>query len=260
MMRAALSAFALALLLLVCAAPAFAVKPIAWCAPETETLAGDTCHFDANGPAHAPGRRTLVIFLHGIVPKNSDWQWMQQRAIVREARYFHFAAIMPKAPAVGINGSGGYAWPESSAGADPSVQPMIDSWAASQRALEERAGRPFDEVFVVGFSSGSYFATGLAIHDRVKADGYVLLAGGVAIDIPAEAARKTPIFIGVGTRDRASSPGARALGAALAKHDWPHRVSEQPVGHMVSDLHMVRAMAYLREQRDLKARSASASR
>src|SRR6185436_16594124 len=85
-------------------------------------------------------------------------------------RQFHFAAIMPQGQGVGVNSSGGYAWP-GSAGGEPAVeQELIGQWTAAQR--------PFDEVFVVGFSSGAYFATSLALRDRLKADGYVLLAGG----------------------------------------------------------------------------------
>jgi predicted esterase len=216
----------------------------AWCAPETEALAGDICHVDHN----EGDRRTLVVFLHGVVPRASTWQWTQQRAIVREARYFHFAAIMPRAPAVGPRGAGGFAWPGAADADDDRAR--VDSWRQAQRLLETRAGRPFDEVFVVGFSSGAYYATSLALHDRAPADGYVLLAGGSVAHADGDAHRHAPIFVGVSAKDRATAPAARALGRWLADRDWPHRVDEQPVGHMVSDLHVDRALAYLRARVD----------
>jgi predicted esterase len=218
----------------------------AWCAPETEALgAGDICHVDFD----TSERRTLVVFLHGVVPRASTWQWTQQRAILREARYFHFAAIMPRAPAVGPDGAGGFAWPGGADDADAD-RARVDSWREAARTLETRAGRPFDEVFVIGFSSGAYYATSLALHDRMKADGYVLLAGGSPLQGSTDVPHRTPVFIGVCAYNRATAPAARALGQWLADHDWPHRVNEQPVGHMVSDLHVVRALAYLRAQVD----------
>ena len=216
--------------------------PPAWCAPETEALPGDVCHVDFN----AEGRRTLVIFLHGVVPHASTWQWTQQRALLREARAFHFAAIMPQALPVGPHGAAGYAWPGSLADQRAKESELVDQWSAAQRLLELRAGRPFDEVFVVGFSSGAYFATSLALRDRLKADGYVLLAGGAPTVAKSEGHHRAPIFIGVSATDYATAPSARSLGRWLAARDWPHRVNEQPVGHMVSDLHMVRALSYLR--------------
>jgi predicted esterase len=217
----------------------------AWCAPETETLSDSICHFDGN----EPGRRTLVVFLHGLVPKSSTWQWMQQRAILREARQFHFATIMPKAPGVGPNASAGYMWPGTRAD-EATTQPLVDSWIAAQHALEARAGRPFDEVFVIGFSAGAYFATSIALRDRLKADGFVLLAGGSPLEPSPEVQHQAPIFVGISSRDRATAPPARALGAALAAHAWPHRMDEEPVGHMVSDLHVAHALVYLRRLKD----------
>jgi predicted esterase len=64
---------------------------------------------------------------------------------------------------------------------------------------------------------------------------------------------RAPVFIGVSTRDHATAPGARALGKALAARGWAHRVDEEPVGHMVSDLHVAHAIRYLREKVDERA-------
>ena len=241
-MRILVGLFTCCALLLFVARAHAADAPPPWCAPETETLPSSVCHFDGN----EAGRRTLVIFLHGVVPKSSTWQWTQQRAILREARQFHFAAIMPRALPVGPNGAAGFAWP-GSVGRDESVErELIDQWMNAQHILEARAGRPFDEVFVVGFSSGAYFATSLAVRDRVKADGYVVLAGGSASKVAADVEHKAPIFIGVSSRDHATAPGARALGAALAARSWPHKVDEEPIGHMVYDVHVLHALNYLR--------------
>jgi predicted esterase len=148
---------------------------------------------------------------------------------------------------VGPDGAAGFAWPGTVRG-EPAHDPRIEEWTAAQRLLESRAGRPFDEVFVVGFSSGAYFATTLALGDRFHADGYALLAGGTASVVPGDVAHRAPIFVGVSARDRATAAASRALGRALASAGWPVRVDEQPIGHMVHDVHVAHALAYLRSR------------
>jgi predicted esterase len=212
-----------------------------------EALANGVCHFDGN----KGGRTSLVVFLHGLIARNTTWQWTQERAILRQAKQFGFAAIVPRAPAVGPGGSGGFAWPDGAP--DESVEgPLIQEWTDARRELEARMGHPFDDVFVVGFSSGAYFATSLAMRGRLDVDGYVLLAGArPPKNPPTEVKRRPPIFVGVSTEDRYSSPGARALGGSLAIWGWPSRIDEEPVGHMVSDLHMAKAIPYLRRAHPL---------
>jgi pimeloyl-ACP methyl ester carboxylesterase len=213
-----------------------------WCAPEVETLPGGVCHVDGR----REGRRTLVVFLHGLIARGTTWQWTQHRAMARNAKNLGFAVIMPTAPAVGPGGSAGYAWP----GAPPAreiEQALIDNWLAAQRLLEERNGQPFDEVFVMGFSSGAYYATSLALRGRLDVNGYALFAGGATSSTPGpEVRRHAPIFVGVCARNPETAVGARTLGASLAAWKWPSRVDEQPIGHMFGDAHVAHALAYLR--------------
>jgi predicted esterase len=221
----------------------------AWCAPEIETLPGNVCHFDGNGEA----RRTLVVFLHGLVPRYAPWQWTQERAIVRMAKTLHFAAIFPQAPTVGPGGSGGYAWP--GVVTDRNEQ-IAEGWTAAKNFLETRSGHTYDEVFVVGFSSGAYYAASLAMRGRFLADGYVVLAGGAPREAAAEG-RRSPIYVGVSGRDRHTAPNARELGRSLTLLKWPHKTDEQRVGHMVANVHMTHALAYLRGEVDTREAAAS---
>src|SRR5262245_16688397 len=95
-MRPAAVAFVAALLGTASALPARAQEnpSPSWCAPEFETLPGDVCHFD--GGADASGRRTLVIFLHGVIQPDTTWQWTQQRGIVVGAKRLHFSVLAPR--------------------------------------------------------------------------------------------------------------------------------------------------------------------
>jgi predicted esterase len=224
----------------------------AWCAPEMDPLADDVCHIE--GTPAPDGRRTLVIFLHGVIAKNTMWQWLQERGIARSAKQLHFEAIVPQAPRVGPKGAGGFAWPgglgPSKKGPDEDA--LLEGWAHARRMLEERSGRPFDEVYVVGFSSGAYFATSLALRARLDVDGYILLAGG-SPGSPGPDARPAPVFVGVCEQDHASAPEARQLGHLLLSHGWPARIDEQPVGHGVSDVHMAHALGWFRGRRRAQA-------
>jgi predicted esterase len=221
----------------------------AWCAPELETLPGNVCHYDANDEA----RRTLVVFLHGLVPRYAPWQWTQQRAVVRMAKTLHFAAIFPRAPTVGPGGSGGYAWPSAASNQNEQI---AEGWVAAKKLLESRSGHAYDEVFVVGFSSGAYFAASLAMRGHALADGYVVLAGGAPREAAADG-RRAPIYVGVSGRDRHTAPNARELGRSLTLLKWPHKTDDQRVGHMVASVHMTHALAYLRSEVDTRATTAS---
>src|SRR5262245_19157624 len=125
----------------------------AWCAEEMEPLGDEVCH--VRGTPAADGRHTLVIFLHGVIAKNTMWQWLQERGIGRVAKELHFDAIVPQAPRVGRNGAGGFAWPGLAGGENDRA--IVDKWLAARRVLEEKNGYAFDEVYVAGFSSGAYF-------------------------------------------------------------------------------------------------------
>jgi predicted esterase len=220
----------------------------AWCAPEMTPLGDDVCHVP--GTPAPDGRRTLIIFLHGVIAKNTMWQWLQERGIGLSAREFHFDAIVPQAPRVGKNGAGGFAWPGMGKGNEEEQSALFSSWTRARKALEAKNGRPYDEVYVVGFSSGAYFATALAMRGKLNVDGYVVLAGGAPLEPTADLAHRAPVFVGVCTRDHASAPSALSLAHLLRERGWKVRVDEQPVGHGVTDVHVGHALAWLRALHD----------
>jgi predicted esterase len=225
-----------------------------WCAPELETLAHDVC-FHTEEPAHG-GRRTLVVFLHGLVQEGADWQHNQQRGMVRGARRNHFSLIAPRGRA-GLNKSGGgamVAWPTSRAAQEQHEAALLAEWLEAQRAIEQRSGKPFDEVFVVGFSNGAYYAASLALRGRFGADGFAVFAGGAGYGAPAAVAKeqRAPVFVGVAGKDKTAAD-SRALRRTLKKHGWPHRAETRPVGHAIADAHLDHALAYLRTQKDERA-------
>lgn len=216
--------------------------PVAWCAEELETLPNGLCYIDGRPKEEASDRRTLVIFLHGMIAKDVDWQWLQERALARQAKQGKFEAVFARAPL----GPSGYAWPGTLAAQETSEQDLIDGWSAASALLEKRNGRPYDEVFLMGFSSGAYFVSALALRGRVKFDGYAVFAGGAGGLAAPDVATKAPVYVGVCTEDAQTASHSRALGSVLAARGWPHRVDEQRVGHMFADVHVAHAISYLR--------------
>lgn len=233
----------------------------AWCAAELETLAGDVCY--AKGPASADGRRTLVIFLHGLTDVGSGWQRTLMKGMAAQGKRLHFDLIAPK----GRTGVGPgkkesqIAWPTSSAGQDKVESEVIEEWLAAKRTLEARDGA-YDEVFVMGFSNGAYYASSLALRGRIPVDGFAVFAGGSApkgSEARAKAVKaRAPIFVGISSKDDTTAKKAKELSKALDALKWPHKTSSKPVGHVVADGQLEAALAYLRKEKAAVRAPASA--
>lgn len=217
-----------------------AKEPASWCAPGIESLAGDVCYLDGAVPQGQ--RRTLVIFLHGAVAKNTTWQWNHMRGLDRLAKGNHVDVIFPRSPLADV----GYVWPGSLQAQEAVEQALFDEWMNAKRVLEQRGGH-YDEVFVMGFSSGAYFVSSLATRGRLDVDGYAVFAGGQAMGQRATPVQRwSPVFVGVCGQDEGSAAHSRSFGAALAAAGIPRAVVEQPVGHGLSHVHFNSALRYLR--------------
>lgn len=237
-------------------APAQAGPAAPWCPPELETLPGDVCYL-AGPPAGS--RRTLVVFLHGLLDDGGTHQHALYRGLARAAKKHGFAMLAPR----GVNGAGPgrrasqVGWPTAEEARKVTEDRIVDAWSAARAAIEAREGAPFDEVFVFGFSNGAYYASSLALRGRLEVDGYAVFAGGSApkgMDRVAKGTkRRAPVFVGVAAKD-ATAKDARGLAKLLGKLGWPHESASRPVRHVVADAHLERAIAYLRGRVDARAK------
>ncbi len=219
--------------------------PSRWCAPELDALRENAC---VAGTSPDGGPATLVIFLHGVIPPKTTWQWTQQRAVANTLKILPFVALMPR----GLQGVGPegmkdfFAWPTSQTAQREVEKDLLEELASERKELETRQGRPFDEVFVVGFSSGAYYASSLALRGVPAFDGYGILTGGAKSHLPAAGIPRQPIFLGIATKDNTTRDMARDFGRALDGWHWPHRVHEESMGHMFSPDLVARSIRYLR--------------
>lgn len=238
--------------------PVAAASP--WCPPELETLPGDVCYLAA---PRAASRRTLVIFLHGLLDDGGTHQHALYRGVARAAKKHGFALLAPR----GENGVGPgrkasqVGWPTAEEARRSTEDRIVDTWSAARAAIEAHDGAPFDEVFVFGFSNGAYYASSLALRGRLEVDGYAVFAGGSApkgMDRVAKGTkRRVPVFVGIAAKD-ATAKDARGLAKLLGKLGWPHESASRPVRHVVADAHLERALAYLRERVEARAKQPAA--
>ncbi len=225
-----------------------------WCAPEVEALSADTCYIDGARQDNTAQKRTLVVFLHGAIAKRTDWSWTQERALLRQAKAAGFEAIFPRAP---DNGAG-YTWPGGPERQKQHEDALIANWKQSIAALEKRHGARYDEVFVMGFSSGAYYVSSLALRGRLdgtrafgvafRAHGFATFAGGSIGHQHRSQALKIPVYVGICSADRQTVEHSRGFAGELATRGFPSRAEEHPVGHMFADSHVLRAVKFLREK------------
>lgn len=217
--------------------------PAAWCGDGFEALPGDVCHIDGRAKNQAGGKRTLVIWLHGLIGTKTDWSQKHQKMLQRVAKASNVEVLFPKAPEIPGNA---YGWPGTAEAQKEKEGALIDQWMAAKTTLEKRDNKSYDEVFVFGFSSGAYFASSLAMRGRLDVDGYAVFAGGQPMPAQPPVTHYAPVFVGVCADDPQTANHSRSFGGSLAGAGIPRMVSEQHVGHGLSEVHWAQAIAYLR--------------
>jgi len=220
-------------------AAAAEAKP--WCAPEVTELSDHVCFYE--GPTPASGRHTLVIYLHGMLATTPGFQYVQQRALANEAKALSFTLLFPTSPLV----EGGYYWPTSRAALDGQEKDVLAGIAKARADVAAKVGHSFDETFVVGFSSGAYYASSLALRGAMDVDGYIVLAGASSWARPTDPnVTRAPVFVGVSASDSQTASHSRSFAGTLAALHWPYRVEERNVGHLVDWAFMAHGLGFLR--------------
>ena len=221
-----------------------AAKP--WCGPDVSELSDHVCFFD--GGAAAGGRHTLVVYLHGMLATTPGFQYLQQNAMALHAKRHGFTVVIPTAPL--DSGTASYAWPTSQSAQKDQEAGILASIKKARADAEKRVGHTFDETFVVGFSSGAYYASSLAVRSALDVDGFIVLAGGSAwVRSDRPTGKRAPVFVGVSAADAQTANHSRAFAGSLATMGWPFKVEERNAGHMVDWTFMAHGIAWLRERK-----------
>ncbi len=224
-----------------------------FCSAQTEKLANGVCFFAPEKAVSPSGKRTLVIFLHGLIEEGQGWEHTMQQGMILYAKKHGFSLLFPR----GRNGVGPdrkpsvIAWPLGPDVREAYEEAVLGEWAEARKLVEAKSGA-FDEVFVMGFSNGAYFSASLALRNKLDVDGYALFAGGSKSalgNLKKPPANARPIFVGVASKDGTTRDKAKELVKALVKVKWPHKAEARKVGHVVGDAHIEAALAYLRAKK-----------
>jgi predicted esterase len=184
--------------------------------------------------------------LHGLYADTPGFQYLQQSALAMHATRHGFTVLLPTAPL----DKGAYAWPTSLEAREKQEEAVLTSIRASRTKLEQTIGHGFDEVFVIGFSSGAYYGSSLAVRGPLATDGFMALAGATPRVSPVVNEKRTPIFVGISGQDPQTRDHSRSFAGSLATVKWPYHAEELQTGHMVDWTFMARGLAWLRAQKD----------
>jgi predicted esterase len=210
-----------------------------------DTLDEETCYVLPEKPT-----RTLLVYLHGIVPptKDSIQKTNFETVVANASRRAGAAALIPRgdqglAPK---QNPGWWGWPTTGPSYERLAPKLLDRIRAKRAKLEDVAGVAFDRVYVAGSSSGAYFAAAIALSGGLPADGYGAMSGGAGWRTPElEKLPPKPFYVGFGKHDTVAG-GARALADLLKRAGWPVRVAEHPVGHGAKEIYLDEAFEFWR--------------
>ncbi len=216
-----------------------------WCIEGVSVLDAESCYVLPDTPT-----RTLLIYLHGIVPpteqsiQKTNFENVVKNASLRAKS----AALIPRGKQ-GLAPKGHekwWGWPTGAPSYRKHGPELLDKIVAKQKLLEDVAGVGFDQVYVAGSSSGAYFAAQIALHGGLDADGFGAMSGGAGGKTDAlEKLAPKPFYIGFGKHDSVAG-GARALGQLLKDAGWPVQIAEHSVGHGAKEIYIDEAFEFWR--------------
>ncbi len=216
---------------------------VPWCAPGLEPIAGGGCFAPAAPSTKRPA--PLLVYLHGRFESAApEAELDRQRRVAERAAAKGFAVLA-------LRGREGQClqpelahwvcWPASERSVDAGAG-YVASWAPVIAEAETRAGK--GKRFVLGFSSGGFFAVILATRALVAADGFAIAGAGPIVPTRArDEASKPPVLL-LSADDDPSQPDMLQLGDELTRERWPHDVYSRAGGHELLDPDIDAALAF----------------
>jgi predicted esterase len=207
---------------------------VAWCAPGLEPIAGGGCFAPASPSAKQPA--PLVVYLHGRFERSApEEEQGRQRRLAEHAAAKGFAVLA-------LRGREGQClqpelarwvcWPASERSVDAGPG-YVTAWEPALREAEARTGK--GKRYVLGFSSGGYFAVILATRGLLEADAFAIAgAGPIEPTRARDDAHKTPLLL-LSADDDPSQPDMMLLSDELTRERWAHDEWSRGGGHDLLD-------------------------
>jgi dienelactone hydrolase len=220
---------------------------IAWCAEGLEPIAGGGCL------AMPPAPRLpvpLVLYLHGVYDRATPTEELERQHRVAAhgtSRGYAVLALRstegachPSLPTYATR----YCWPSNEEVADRAGS-FVDGWQVVMGAAEQRVGK--GPRYVLGFSSGGFFAVLLAVRGLYPADAFVVAHAGPVEPVKAMGS-KAPILL-LSADDDISQEGMVRLDDELSRENWPHEHSARSGGHALTDSDIDAALGFFGQVR-----------
>lgn len=220
-----------------------------WCVDGVRGLDEDACYVPGK-----PGDRTLLVYLHGIVPpeRESPQKTTVESAVREASERAGITALIPRGrPGLGPTfARTWWAWPTAPDAHTRTVDALVARWSALKKKLEAQNGAPFTRTYLAGSSNGAYFLAALALRgdcDRLgfPVDGYAAISGGAPGGLAVQAGRtRRPVYVGYGLYDGESPGGAKALALTFESAHWPVKRAPHPLGHGAHAVYLDEALAF----------------
>jgi predicted esterase len=218
-----------------------------WCAEGLTSLDDRTCYILPPVPT-----RTLLIYLHGIVPPSEESfeKTKVQSVILKASQRGGVVALVPRGrPGFGPQGRRSWVgWPTTDPLYAKFATELVGEFASAQKKLETLLGVTFSPVYLAGSSSGAYFVARLALHGAIEVDGFGVMSGGTGAEtMELTRLAPKPVYIGYGKYDGHVRRAIPTLVDVLSRAHWPIRVAEHPVDHGAREVYLEEAFSFWRE-------------
>jgi dienelactone hydrolase len=194
---------------------------------------------DAKRPA------PLLVYLHGRFERAApEGELDRQRRVAERAAAKGFAVLALR----GREGqclqpelASWVCWPASERSVDAGAG-YVTSWAPALREAEARTGK--GKRYVLGFSSGGFFAVILATRGLLEASAFAIAgAGPIEPTRARDDASKPPLLL-LSADDDPALPGMMLLDDELSREKWPHDSWGRVGGHELLDPDIDAALAF----------------
>jgi dienelactone hydrolase len=187
----------------------------------------------------------LLIYLHGVYEQDHpDEELDRQRRVAARATSRGFAVLALRGglaachPGV-ADFAARFCWPSNEQVADRALE-FVDGWSTALSAAEKSVGR--GPRFVLGFSSGGYFAALLAARGLFTADVFVVAHGGPVE--PIHGRDGGPPLLLLSADDDVAQGDMVRLDDELTREGWPHDHRARDGAHGLTDSDIDVALAF----------------
>jgi predicted esterase len=211
-----------------------------WCAAGFEPIAGDGCLAAAETPRAG---QPLIVYLHGRYARDAATEEVErQRRLALRATARGFAVLALRG-GVGVctapELANWFCWPSNERNADRAPT-FVTAWARPLATAHERTDSR--SCFLLGFSSGGYFAGLIVMRGLLEVDALVVAHGGPVE--PVQALRGKPPLLLLSADDDVAQDEMIRFDEELAREQWAHDSYARSGVHDLTDEDIDAALAF----------------